>query len=62
MMSTFLLCLYYVLHHKDKLTKPEPIVAYPFFKKKKTSTTTKIENLFLAQIIFKSNNFLDCYP
>lgn len=31
MLSTFLLCLFYVLHHKDKLTQVGPIVAYPFF-------------------------------
>lgn len=30
MMSTFLLCLFYVLAHKKQLTEPASIVAYPF--------------------------------
>lgn len=30
MMSTFLLCLFYILAHKKLLTEPASIVAYPF--------------------------------
>lgn len=36
MMSTFLLCLFYVLNHKKELTQPASIVAYPFQMNNKT--------------------------
>lgn len=45
MLSTFLLCLFYVLNHKDKLARVEPIVAYPFQQRQKKHLFSLLRNL-----------------
>lgn len=52
MMSTFSLCLFYVLHHKKQLAEPASIVAYPFQTNRNRNFRWK--NHFLAE--FGNNN------
>lgn len=67
MMSTFFLCFYFVMHHKEKLARPDTIVAYPLIKSSVSNThtiqyrrlsayiTTHVSLLFASQFCQFSN-------
>lgn len=46
MMSTFGLCLFYILRHQNKLTQPPSIVAYPFSNERNSNESLLIKRFF----------------